>query len=181
MNLANKNIISRPIEVVNGIIDGVSKVYTGSELILYKPISTPLSISAPYRKLSLQIPYPVSNYSFANVLNDDLIYDTRMSLISEFEYSNLLRLNKITEVGQLPINYTWDSKMLYPTQVTQGEFKDTYTYKPLVGMLSSTNPRGVTTYYEYDTFNRLKQTYIIENGEKKILQKYDYHYATQQQ
>ena len=56
----------------------------------------------------------------------------------------------------------------------------TYTYKPLVGITKTTDPRGVTTYYEYDTFNRLKQTYIIENGEKKILQKNDYHYATQQ-
>jgi hypothetical protein len=56
----------------------------------------------------------------------------------------------------------------------------TYTYKPLIGISTMTDTRGVTTYYEYDTFNRLKQTYIIENGEKKILQKNDYHYATQQ-
>lgn len=55
-----------------------------------------------------------------------------------------------------------------------------FTYKPAVGMKTMTDPRGVTTYYEYDNFNRLKQTYIIENGEKKILQKNDYHYATQQ-
>jgi hypothetical protein len=54
---------------------------------------------------------------------------------------------------------------------------NTYTYKPLVGMSSMTDPRGITTYYEYDDFNRLKQTYIIENGYKKILQKYDYHYS----
>ncbi len=52
----------------------------------------------------------------------------------------------------------------------------TYTYKPLVGMTSQTDPRGVTTYYDYDDFNRLKETYIIENGEKKVLQAYDYHY-----
>ncbi len=55
----------------------------------------------------------------------------------------------------------------------------TYTYKPLVGMLTATDPRGVTTYYEYDDFNRLKETYIIENGLKKVLQKYDYHYQNQ--
>jgi hypothetical protein len=54
-----------------------------------------------------------------------------------------------------------------------------YTYKPLVGMTSMTDPRGVTTYYEYDDFNRLEYTYIIENGEKKILQKNEYHYANQ--
>lgn len=55
-----------------------------------------------------------------------------------------------------------------------------YTYAPLIGMTSKTDSRGVTTYYEYDAANRLKQTYIIENGEKKMLQKYDYHYANQQ-
>lgn len=52
----------------------------------------------------------------------------------------------------------------------------TYTYKPLVGMTSATDPRGVTTYYEYDEFNRLKQTYIIEGGVKKILQDLQYNY-----
>lgn len=56
----------------------------------------------------------------------------------------------------------------------------TYTYKPLVGITKTTDSRGVTTYYEHDSFYRLKQTYIIENGVKKILQKYDYHYAAQQ-
>lgn len=52
----------------------------------------------------------------------------------------------------------------------------TYTYRPLVGMTSTTTPNGVTTYYEYDAFNRLKRTYIIENGQQKTVQSYDYHY-----
>lgn len=52
----------------------------------------------------------------------------------------------------------------------------TYTYKPLVCMTSKTDPRGVATYYEYDTFNRLKRTYIKENGVEKTIQTYDYHY-----
>jgi YD repeat-containing protein len=53
-----------------------------------------------------------------------------------------------------------------------------YTYKPLVGMLKATDPRGITTYYDYDSDGRLKETYIKENGTgaKKILQQYDYHY-----
>ena len=55
----------------------------------------------------------------------------------------------------------------------------TYTYKPLVGVTSMTDPRGVTTFYEYDSFNRLKETYIIEGSQKKVLQSYDYHYANQ--
>lgn len=55
----------------------------------------------------------------------------------------------------------------------------TYTYKPLVGILTATNPAGVTTYYVYDSFNRLKETYIIENGKKRVVEAYNYHYANQ--
>lgn len=53
-----------------------------------------------------------------------------------------------------------------------------YTYKPLVGMITSTAPNGLTTYYSYDTFNRLKEVYLLDNGIKKILETYDYHYQT---
>ena len=53
----------------------------------------------------------------------------------------------------------------------------TYTYKPLVGMTSITDPRGITTYYAYDDFGRLAETYIVEDGRKKEVETYSYHYA----
>jgi YD repeat-containing protein len=49
----------------------------------------------------------------------------------------------------------------------------TYEYKPLVGITSITDPRGVVTTYEYDAFGRL-QTVKDPNGNK--LEGYDYHY-----
>lgn len=49
----------------------------------------------------------------------------------------------------------------------------TYTYKPLVGMTSITDAKGMTTYYEYDAFQRLK-TIKDQNG--NILKQTDYHY-----
>lgn len=60
----------------------------------------------------------------------------------------------------------------------------TYTYKPLVGMLSVTDPSGITTYYDYDDFGRLKETYIykdnvVSTANKQTIQKYDYHYQNQ--
>ena len=49
-----------------------------------------------------------------------------------------------------------------------------YTYKPLVGMTSETNPNGVATYYVYDSFGRLSE---IKDADKRLLKKYTYNYA----
>ena len=56
----------------------------------------------------------------------------------------------------------------------------TYKYQPLIGMLESTDPSGITTYYEYDVFSRLKRTYIKDqSGKDQTVQSYDYHYQNQ--
>ncbi|QTE21027.1 RHS repeat domain-containing protein [Polaribacter cellanae] len=49
----------------------------------------------------------------------------------------------------------------------------TYTYDPLIGVTSITDPRGYTMYYEYDTFNRLKQ---VKDAAGKILTENEYNY-----
>lgn len=49
----------------------------------------------------------------------------------------------------------------------------TYTYVPLKGMTSSVDPNGRCTFYEYDTFQRLKYT---RNHDGEILNKTEYTY-----
>ncbi|MFC3197319.1 hypothetical protein ACFOET_06820 [Parapedobacter deserti] len=49
----------------------------------------------------------------------------------------------------------------------------TYTYKPLVGMTSMTDPRGITEYYQYDGLQRLKDVLDFEHN---VLRNYQYHF-----
>lgn len=51
-----------------------------------------------------------------------------------------------------------------------------YKYIPLIGMYEVINPRGISTFYEYDSFNRLREIYIYENNVKKIIEAYNYNY-----
>ncbi|MFD2584445.1 hypothetical protein ACFSR6_18245 [Pedobacter vanadiisoli] len=52
----------------------------------------------------------------------------------------------------------------------------TYTYKPLTGMTSQTDAKGMTTYYEYDALQRLK---LIRDQNYNIIKTYCYNYAGQ--
>ena len=48
-----------------------------------------------------------------------------------------------------------------------------YTYDPLIGVTSITDPRGQTIYYEYDEFNRLK---FIKDTNGNLLKENQYNY-----
>ncbi len=49
----------------------------------------------------------------------------------------------------------------------------TYTYDPLIGVTSVTDPKGYTVFYEYDDFNRLK---YVRDKDSNILSKNEYNY-----
>lgn len=49
----------------------------------------------------------------------------------------------------------------------------TYTYAPLIGMTSETDPKGQTIYYEYDDFQRLKN---VKDRNGDVIKNTTYHY-----
>ncbi len=48
-----------------------------------------------------------------------------------------------------------------------------YTYDPMIGVTSITDPKGYTMYYEYDGFNRLVK---VKDGDGNILSENEYNY-----
>lgn len=50
----------------------------------------------------------------------------------------------------------------------------TYTYYPLIGMKTATDPKGTVTKYDYDFENRLKSVYLAENGHDNLINRYQY-------
>ena len=93
--------------------------------------------------------------------------------------TNLENLLSSTEIGDLTsstqrLKWKKFNDILRSQPLLLQAMVTTYTYKPLVGISSSTDSAGITTYYEYDTFGRL---IYIRDGDYNILKKYDYHYA----
>lgn len=48
-----------------------------------------------------------------------------------------------------------------------------YTYEPLIGLTSTTDPKGYTTYYQYDEFQRLQ---YLKDANGNIVKEYSYNY-----
>lgn len=87
------------------------------------------------------------------------------SEVDRISRSLVLSDSDIAKVNQLRLNPNLSNAMIA-----------SYTYKPLVGITTSIDPNGLTTYYKYDNLNRLKEIYLFDNGVKKILETYDYNY-----
>jgi YD repeat-containing protein len=105
-------------------------------------------------------------YPIAEIKNAD--YATIESILGgSVAVSSFAASNPTDVVVNTLINTLRNSALLKDAQITS------YTYKPLVGMTSSTDAKGMTTYYEYDAFQRLK---AVKDQNGNILKQTDYHY-----
>ena len=110
---------------------------------------TPVSIVWGYNKTQ-----PIAKIE--NATNAQLVSALGVSDFSAITEAQLSSLNN------LRTNSTFSQSMI-----------TTYTYQPLVGVSSITDPKGDTVYYTYDGLGRLE---YVKDAQGNILSKNEYHY-----
>lgn len=114
------------------------------------------------------------NSSLPLVKAENVDYITLSTAIS-LSTSNLPQL--LTDIGDMTTatqRNLWKSfNDNLKSNLPQNVVISTYTYIPLVGITSLTDTNGNSTYFEYDTFDRLE---LVKDNSGNIVNKYDYNY-----
>ncbi|GHT74125.1 hypothetical protein AGMMS50262_06480 [Bacteroidia bacterium] len=86
-------------------------------------------------------------------------------------YTNDSQVETLADKDE-PITSDWNNINNLRTKLPSAQIT-VYTYKPLVGLQTVTDPRGIKTTYEYDPYGRLK---TIKDENNSTLENYQYHY-----
>jgi len=181
--LKSKNMVSVPIKeeyLVNGELKFTKKTNYGST-------SLPQSIATAKDDNMLETRL---NFEVYNAEGDLIQISQPDGLKTVFIYGHggryiVAKLENTTRdtVAALPEFDTNCSvtNNLTPSQVTSlqsipNTLVTIYTYDPMVGVTSITDPRGRTQTFEYDAFHRLK---LAKDADDNIISKNDYNYKPQ--
>lgn len=190
--MIHSNRIGTPVETISGYVENGTEFVTNGALNLYaqNTYTVPIETNLPYaiqglcfcpylyKTLSLAIPQPINNYQPVRVSNGEVLYDQRYKVMCQYNYDLMYRPTSIMPFGKIATKYTWNG--MYPATKTIGNQTWRFEYIPYVGIKSLTDPRGITTYYTYDTDGRLVEEFKMVNGNKQILNAYRYHIKTEE-
>jgi len=182
--LIAKNIVANPLLVRaehNGqIISEKRTVYakdnTTNNLLVPKNIFNKKGIGSLEKKITYDRYDAKGNilqYTLENGMPVSFIwgYDSSQPIakIENATFSQVLATLSLTEAatGQL-----LETPLILRSSLPNAMIT-TYTYKPLVGVTSITDPKGMKTTYEYDSFGRLKE---VRDNDGKLLSENEYHY-----
>jgi len=112
--------------------------------------------------------------ALTNLTNGNYILSYWLKSGSEW----ILQVNSITvSANTYTISFASDQQVDDVRFYPQGARMSTYTHDPIYGMTSITDENNVISFFEYDTFGRLK---LMKDKKGNILKYYKYHYNGEQ-
>jgi YD repeat-containing protein len=202
-NLVAMNKINEPVKkkvYVDGVLMGVKQVNYRATINQSKdagePIVTILQKSVSVAKgdneleegavvINRDIQGNITEYKTVNNVYHSIIWGyNRAHPIAKLENTKLSDISTVT-IDDLQAKSNLDKDIvsentlqasLNALRTIPGLSKSqitTFTYNPLIGVTSITDPRGKTIYYEYDSFNRLQ---YVKDAQKNILKENKYNY-----
>lgn len=199
--MVDRNIISPVIE--SKVFRPLSSKYIAGDSIEYKEfVVGNSSLLLPYKTYKLntltsnyelenEVPYYSGQSNPLEIISRDNVHTAYLwgygnrYLIAEFKSATSSQVEAaVSDIfGTTMQNFSdmsyYDSdklRSLCSNSNLSGAFVTTFIYNSSGNVVSTTASNNITTYYEYDAFNRLKRTYIKENNVEKTVQSYDYHY-----
>ena len=143
--------------------------------------------TASYRFLAKRVNLYAQFYSNFYALNKVLTQEDGGILTQsvKMEYATDAQISSYTERNGIKTAFSWYGasdtgkqdllKSMVKADGSTLAQTTSYDYKPLIGMISQTDPRGLTSTFEYDALNRLQ---TVKDSEGKILKNYSYQYAS---
>ncbi len=180
----NNLVVPNDVQSLKGVYHATSNTLKDQlEYHRYNDFGNPVEVSQKdgahiYYIWGYNNQYPIAKIE--NFTHDDAL--TVMSLINAAENASDTDDDRTIDIinSNGSMNYQGDEGTLRQkladirahTALNNAQIT-TYTYDPLIGVTSVTDPRGYTMYYEYDAFNRLKQ---IMDANGHVLSENEYHY-----
>jgi YD repeat-containing protein len=181
--------VIQQVDTVNGVaIRTVRSVYKdwGNGIIL------PQKVQAQVRSNPMEDRLLFNQYdAYGNIIEQQKINDVKEAFFwgynHEYPVAKVSGSDYNTAKQYIDIDLLNNTQSYTDDQVRSGfnalrvnlpmALVSTYTYSPLTGMTSETDASGKTTYYEYDSFNRLS---IVRDNGNNIVKKICYNYQGQQ-
>jgi YD repeat-containing protein len=181
-NALIEEIVYKKIDGKYYVISGLLNEYSGFDLINIRTLNLALPLDIDNFKISGAfdlVTMPANSY--INFYVPDERYNNPENLTMSFEYDGYGNISRIVKPGNRITEFEWGPEYNYSLLTRKIENASnpqitSFTYKPLIGLYTQTDPNGKVVRYEYDGLGRLKAVIDFEGN---TLSKYRYQYRVE--